>query len=137
MSMLRPFWSAHSRNFEAPMSGLFWWSATSVTILRPSTVPPKSAMAIFMASVAPGPLTSEYRPDRSSMSPITTSAARARRHARQARQRQSNRQGPQLHGRPLQWLFENQTPRKSRSTAILSGSCDAAKPSTIRPCSMT
>ena len=23
-SMLRPFWSAHSRNFEAPMSGLFW-----------------------------------------------------------------------------------------------------------------
>ena len=23
-SMFRPFWSAHSRNFEAPMSGLFW-----------------------------------------------------------------------------------------------------------------
>ena len=26
---VRPSWSAHSRNFEAPMSGLFWWSAVS------------------------------------------------------------------------------------------------------------
>ena len=23
-SMLRPFWSAQARSFEAPMSGLFW-----------------------------------------------------------------------------------------------------------------
>ncbi len=31
--MFRPSWSAHSRNFDAPMSGLFWWSALSTVDL--------------------------------------------------------------------------------------------------------
>src|ERR1035438_2010159 len=72
-TMVRPFWSAHSRNFEAPMSGLFWWSVVSSTIFLPSTLPPKSAIAILAASMPPWPMTSAYRLERSSMSPITTS----------------------------------------------------------------
>ena len=32
------------------MSGLFWWSALTKTIFLPSTVPPKSAIAILAAS---------------------------------------------------------------------------------------
>src|ERR1019366_6860933 len=72
-TMVRPFWSAHSRNFEAPMSGLFWWSVVSSTIFLPSTLPPKSAIAILAASMPPWPITSAYRLERSSMSPITTS----------------------------------------------------------------
>src|SRR5581483_3109965 len=76
-SMLRPFWSAHSRNFEAPISGLFWWSALSRTILRPRTEPPKSAIAIRVASTAPAPATSAYTPEKSSRSPITIWSAAA------------------------------------------------------------
>jgi hypothetical protein len=56
--MLTPFWSAHSRSFEAPMSGLFWWSAVSSVIFLPSTLPPKSAIAILAASMPPWPITS-------------------------------------------------------------------------------
>src|SRR5579863_9580449 len=74
-STLRPFWSAHSRNLAAPMSGLFWWSADSTVIFLPSTVPPKSATAHFTTSRPAAPITSAYTPDMSSMSPITTSSA--------------------------------------------------------------
>ena len=77
MSMLRPRWSLHSRAFVAPISALFWWSAKSSTIFRPSTLPPKSAIAIFVASTPPTPPSSEYTPCRSSMSPMTTSSAAA------------------------------------------------------------
>ena len=44
------------------MSGLFWWSAVSSVIFLPSTVPPKSAIAILMASTPPAPMTSAYTP---------------------------------------------------------------------------
>ena len=36
--MLTPFWSAHSRNLDAPMSGLFWWSVLMNSIVLPSTL---------------------------------------------------------------------------------------------------
>ena len=35
-SMVMPFWSAHSRAFCAPRSGLFWWSKVSSSIGWPS-----------------------------------------------------------------------------------------------------
>ncbi len=47
-TMVRPLWSAHSRNFDAPMSGLFWWSVVSTVIFLPRTVPPKSAIAMLI-----------------------------------------------------------------------------------------
>ena len=60
-----------------PMSVLFWWSADSTSIGRPSTVPPKSATAIFAASVEPGPPMSAYGPDMSASTPMRIGAPAA------------------------------------------------------------
>ena len=42
----------------AATSALFWMSAVTSSIFLPSTVPPKSSMAIWVAMTAPGPLMS-------------------------------------------------------------------------------
>jgi hypothetical protein len=40
------------------MSALFWWSATSSSTGLPSTLPPKSSIAIRAACTEPSPVTS-------------------------------------------------------------------------------
>ena len=47
--------SNHSRALAAVRSALFWWSATISSIGLPSTLPPKSAIAMLAAITAPGP----------------------------------------------------------------------------------
>ena len=54
------------------MSALFWWSAEIISMGWPSTLPPKSSMAIWMARAPFLPSTSEYRLDMSVMKPILT-----------------------------------------------------------------
>jgi hypothetical protein len=44
---------------EDATSALFWTSPDTISIFLPSTVPPKSAIAISTAMTAPGPLMSE------------------------------------------------------------------------------
>src|SRR5690606_6469268 len=51
---------------------LFWWSAVSSSMGLPSTLPPKSSMAIWMATAPFLPSTSAYRLDMSVMKPILT-----------------------------------------------------------------
>src|SRR4051812_15821582 len=74
-----PSTSNHFRVIERALSVLFWWSAERISILRPRTVPPKSAAAILAASTDPTPPNSLYRPDWSFSTPIRIgpSAARA------------------------------------------------------------
>jgi hypothetical protein len=43
----------------AATSALFWMSPETISIFLPSTLPPKSAIAISTAATAPGPLMSE------------------------------------------------------------------------------
>src|SRR6218665_671133 len=69
-TMVRPWESIHSRAFEAAMSALFWWSALSNSIGMPSTLPPKSSIAICIASAPFLPSRSAYRLDMSVMKPI-------------------------------------------------------------------
>ena len=47
--------SYHSRAMFEAMSGLFWWSAETISIGASSTLPPKSSAAIFAASTEPVP----------------------------------------------------------------------------------
>ncbi|MNQ54092.1 hypothetical protein D3C85_681520 [compost metagenome] len=57
--MASTFWvSYHSRALAAAMSALFWWSITIRSTFLPSTVPPKSAIAISAAVALPLPVTS-------------------------------------------------------------------------------
>src|SRR5215208_634129 len=58
-----------SRAMLAARSALLRWSAVTISILRPSTSPPKSSAAIFAAASLPGPVMSAYRPDMSRMPP--------------------------------------------------------------------
>ena len=64
------------RSTRAPMppptSGLFWSSACSSSIGRSSTEPPKSAIAISIATRLPGPPTSRYGPLMSLSRPMRT-----------------------------------------------------------------
>ncbi|MNU44396.1 hypothetical protein D3C71_332110 [compost metagenome] len=71
-TMLRPCVSIHSRAFEAAMSGLFWWSTVSSSTGLPAALPPKSSMAIWIASAPFLPSRSAYRLDMSVMKPILT-----------------------------------------------------------------
>ena len=73
-SMSTPCWSNHSRALLAATSALFWWSANTNSIFLPLTVPPKSAIAILMASAPAGPSMSAYTPDMSVTKPIFTTS---------------------------------------------------------------
>ena len=42
--------SYHLRAIVSAVSGLFWWSAVTISIGAPSTLPPKSSAAILAAS---------------------------------------------------------------------------------------
>ena len=70
MMRSRPWVSIHSRSLLAATSALFWWSATSSSTFLPLIAPPRSAMAIRMASAPFGPSMSEYSPDMSVMKPM-------------------------------------------------------------------
>src|SRR5450830_438334 len=70
--MSTPSVSYHSRALVAPTSGLFWWSADTISIGLPSTLPPNSCAAICAATREPGPPMSAYTPDMSFMTPIFT-----------------------------------------------------------------
>jgi Na+-driven multidrug efflux pump len=54
-NMARPSLSIHSRALALATSALFWWSALSTSMLRPSTLPPKSCTAIRTISAPAGP----------------------------------------------------------------------------------
>ena len=62
--------SNHSRALAAATSALFWWSANSTSIFLPLIAPPKSAIAILIASTPAGPSMSAYRLDMSVMKPM-------------------------------------------------------------------
>jgi hypothetical protein len=47
--------SNQRRAIAAPMSALFWWSATAISTGLPSTVPPASSTAMRAAIAEPGP----------------------------------------------------------------------------------
>lgn len=66
--------SIHSRALALATSGLFWMSAWTTSIARPSSVPPKSSTAISTAAFAPGPPMFRYGPATSLSSPILTGA---------------------------------------------------------------
>src|SRR3954451_2135268 len=68
--MSTPSWSNHLRAIEVATSGLFWWSALTISTFLPFTAPPASATAIFTASTAPAPARSAYRLDMSVSTPI-------------------------------------------------------------------
>ena len=54
--IMSTFSVSYQRRAMAPArSGLFWWSAVTISIFWPSTLPPKSSTAIWAAS-------SEYFP---------------------------------------------------------------------------
>jgi len=96
--IVRPWVSIHSRALEAAMSALFWWSALISSMGMPSTLPPKSSMAIWMASAPFLPSTSAYRLDMSVMKPILTlSCACAADVARPA--------APSIKASTLSWFF--------------------------------
>ena len=50
-----PSRSYHWRAIPEAMSGLFWWSAETISIGTPPTLPPMSSTAIFAASTEPAP----------------------------------------------------------------------------------
>ena len=55
-SMIASTPSSYQRRASAPaMSGLFWVSAVMISIGRPSTVAPKSCIAIVAAATEPAP----------------------------------------------------------------------------------
>src|SRR3954454_9226526 len=58
-----------SRAILAARSALLRWSAAMISILRPSTSPPKSSAAILAAVSLPDPVISAYSPDISRMAP--------------------------------------------------------------------
>ena len=55
--------SYHWRAMLEPTSGLFRWSATTISTFRPFFAAPKSSTARRAAVVEPGPLMSAYVPD--------------------------------------------------------------------------
>ena len=61
-------WSNHSRARAEATSALFWWSADSTSIFLPLTLPPKSSIAMRIASRPALPSMSEYTPDMSAVS---------------------------------------------------------------------
>ncbi len=67
--------SNHSRALLEAMSALFWWSAVNSSIFLPSTWPPKSSMAIWMAATLPGPVMSAKGPLRSLRMPTRTTSS--------------------------------------------------------------
>ena len=46
----------HSRTIAKPVSGLFIWSAVTISMERPRTVPPTSAAAMRAATAHPSPV---------------------------------------------------------------------------------
>src|SRR5215210_8147447 len=50
-----PSWSYHFRAIEEPLSGLFWWSAETISALMPLSAALKSSTAILAATTEPEP----------------------------------------------------------------------------------
>ena len=67
--------SNHWRAMLAPTSGLFWWSAETISTFIPLPAAPKSSTAICAASTEPGPAMSAYRLDMSLSTPILTTSS--------------------------------------------------------------
>jgi len=72
-----PSTSNQRRATPAATSGLLRVSAWTISILRPSTSPPKSATAISAATTEPGPPESTNGPDSSVSTPIFSGGASA------------------------------------------------------------
>ena len=66
--------SIHSRAMVEPTSGLFWWSAETISIGLPFTLPPKSSTAIWAAIDRARPGEVGVEPDMSFSTPILTHA---------------------------------------------------------------
>src|SRR5882672_3742432 len=62
--------SYHWRAMLEPTSGLFWWSAETISTFMPFFAAPKSSTAMRAATTEPGPAMSEYRLDMSLSTPI-------------------------------------------------------------------
>ena len=50
-----PSWSYHWRAMFEAMSGLFWWSAETISTLMPLAAASKSSTAIWAATTEPSP----------------------------------------------------------------------------------
>ena len=64
--------SYHWRATAEPTSGLFWWSAETISTLIPRFSMPESSTAILAATTEPAPARSVYRLDMSDSTPILT-----------------------------------------------------------------
>jgi hypothetical protein len=62
--------SYHWRAMLEPTSGLFWWSAETISTLKPRFSMPESSTASFAAAIDPEPPISVYRLDMSDSTPI-------------------------------------------------------------------
>src|SRR5437868_7039894 len=67
--------SYQRRAMPPPMSGLSWWSPTTTLIGLPSTLPPKSSIAICTAVTEPWPVGVEAGPFMSVSTPILTTSS--------------------------------------------------------------
>ncbi|MEY9669904.1 hypothetical protein ABIE80_008612 [Bradyrhizobium diazoefficiens] len=73
-STIRSTWSTsyQRRAMAPPISALSWWSPITMLIGLPSTVPPKSSIAICAAVTEPWPVGAEAGPFMSVSTPILT-----------------------------------------------------------------
>src|SRR5437868_409643 len=69
-----PCFSYHARATVDATSGLFWWSAETISLFLPPTVPPKPCPAIRAASTDPAPVLSENTPSISVSTPMRTTS---------------------------------------------------------------
>src|SRR5438128_794548 len=71
-STIRSTWSTsyQRRAMPPPMSGLSWWSPTMMLIGLPSTLPPKSSIAICAAVAEPWPVGGDAGPVLSGVAPV-------------------------------------------------------------------
>ena len=76
-STIRSTWSTsyQRRAMPPPMSGLSWWSPTMMLIGLPSTLPPKSSIAICAAVTEPWPVGVDAGPFMSVSTPILTTSS--------------------------------------------------------------
>ena len=76
-STIRSTWSTsyQRRAMPPPMSGLSWWSPTMMLIGLPSTLPPKSSIAICAAVTEPWPVGVDAGPFMSVRTPILTTSS--------------------------------------------------------------
>ena len=143
-------WSYQVRAMVEPTSGLFWWSAETISTFMPLAAAPKSSTAIFAAASPPGPDTSAYRPDMSFITPILMTPSEICACAAAAPRPQA---AATKVDRRVRFIFISnpfqlqksagaaagpiQTPSTSCSMGCLASSSDAPKRSITWPCSMT